>query len=99
MIVVPVSILLAILINFGILEKNSEITAIKAGGWSLYRISLPIFLICRRILRQHIFAAGLHSSLRKHAPGKHTQYDKGPASSNVQSHAEKVDFRGIGTDL
>ena len=45
MIVVPVSILLAILINFGILEKNSEITAIKAGGWSLYRISLPIFLI------------------------------------------------------
>lgn len=45
MIIVPVSILLAILINFGILEKNSEITAIKAGGWSLYRISLPIFLI------------------------------------------------------
>lgn len=45
MIVVPVSILLAILINFGILEKNSEITAIKAGGWSLYRISLPILLI------------------------------------------------------
>jgi LPS export ABC transporter permease LptG/LPS export ABC transporter permease LptF len=45
MIVVPVSILLAILINFGILEKNSEITAIKAGGWSLYRISLPIFVI------------------------------------------------------
>jgi LPS export ABC transporter permease LptG/LPS export ABC transporter permease LptF len=45
MIVVPVSILLAILINFGILEKNSEITAIKAGGWSLYRISLPIFLV------------------------------------------------------
>ncbi|HTY62066.1 MAG TPA: LptF/LptG family permease [Acidobacteriota bacterium] len=45
MITVPVSILLSILINFGILEKNSEITAIKAGGWSLYRISLPIFLI------------------------------------------------------
>jgi LPS export ABC transporter permease LptG/LPS export ABC transporter permease LptF len=45
MIIVPVSILLAILINFGILEKNSEITAIKAGGWSLYRISLPIFLL------------------------------------------------------
>jgi LPS export ABC transporter permease LptG/LPS export ABC transporter permease LptF len=45
MIVVPVSILLAILINFGILEKNSEITAIKAGGWSLYRIAIPIFLL------------------------------------------------------
>ena len=44
MLAVPMSILVAILINFGILEKNSEITAIKAGGWSLYRISIPIFL-------------------------------------------------------
>jgi LPS export ABC transporter permease LptG/LPS export ABC transporter permease LptF len=43
--VVPMSVLLAILINFGILEKNSEITAIKSGGWSLYRIAIPIFLI------------------------------------------------------
>jgi LPS export ABC transporter permease LptG/LPS export ABC transporter permease LptF len=43
--VVPMSVLLAVLINFGILEKNSEITAIKAGGWSLYRIAVPIFLI------------------------------------------------------
>jgi LPS export ABC transporter permease LptG/LPS export ABC transporter permease LptF len=45
MMAVPMSVLLAILINFGILEKNSEITAIKAGGWSLYRISIPIFLL------------------------------------------------------
>lgn len=45
MIVIPMSILLGILINFGILEKNSEVTAIKAGGWSLYRIAIPVFLI------------------------------------------------------
>jgi LPS export ABC transporter permease LptG/LPS export ABC transporter permease LptF len=45
MIVIPMSVLLAILINFGILEKNSEITAIKAGGWSLYRIAIPVFLM------------------------------------------------------
>jgi len=45
MLVVPMSVLLGVLINFGILEKNSEITAIKAGGWSLYRIAIPIFLI------------------------------------------------------
>ncbi len=45
MLVVPMSVLLAILINFGIMEKHSEITAIKAGGWSLYRISIPMFLI------------------------------------------------------
>jgi LPS export ABC transporter permease LptG/LPS export ABC transporter permease LptF len=45
MVVIPMSVLLAVLINFGILEKNSEITAIKAGGWSLYRIAIPVFII------------------------------------------------------
>lgn len=45
MLVVPMGVLLAILMNFGILEKYSEVTAIKAGGWSLYRIALPVLLI------------------------------------------------------
>jgi LPS export ABC transporter permease LptG/LPS export ABC transporter permease LptF len=45
MVAIPMSVLLGILISFGILEKNSEITAIKAGGWSLYRIAIPVFLI------------------------------------------------------
>jgi LPS export ABC transporter permease LptG/LPS export ABC transporter permease LptF len=45
MLVVPMSVLLGVLINFGILEKSSEITAIKAGGWSLYRIAVPVFLM------------------------------------------------------
>jgi len=45
LLVIPMSILLAVLINFGVLEKSSEITALKAGGWSLYRISTPVFLI------------------------------------------------------
>jgi LPS export ABC transporter permease LptG/LPS export ABC transporter permease LptF len=45
MLVVPMSVLLGVLINFAILEKNCEITAIKAGGWSLYRIAVPVFLI------------------------------------------------------
>jgi len=43
--IVPISVLLAVLINFGIMEKHSEITAMKAGGWSLYRLSLPTFLL------------------------------------------------------
>lgn len=43
--VVPMGVLLAILILFGILEKGSEVTAMKAGGWSLYRLAMPVFLI------------------------------------------------------
>jgi LPS export ABC transporter permease LptG/LPS export ABC transporter permease LptF len=45
MLVVPMAILLAILINFGVLEKHSEVTALKAGGWSLYRIGTPVLLM------------------------------------------------------
>jgi LPS export ABC transporter permease LptG/LPS export ABC transporter permease LptF len=45
MLVVPMGVLLATLMNFGILEKSSEVTAIKAGGWSLYRIALPVLFI------------------------------------------------------
>lgn len=54
MLMVPMSLLLAILINFGILEKSSEVTALKAGGWSLYRISLPVFLIAT------LFSGGMY---------------------------------------
>ena len=45
LLVIPMAVLLAILILFGILEKGSEVTAMKAGGWSLYRIALPVILV------------------------------------------------------
>ncbi len=47
---IPVAFLLGTLLSFGILSKNCEITAMKANGVSLYRISLPViilsFVIC-----------------------------------------------------
>ncbi|MEA1970701.1 MAG: LPS export ABC transporter permease LptG [Thermodesulfobacteriota bacterium] len=42
---IPVTTLLSALLSFGILSKNSEITAMKANGVSLYRISLPIIIL------------------------------------------------------
>lgn len=41
----PISVLVATLVTFGILSKNNEITAIKSGGISLYRIGAPILFI------------------------------------------------------
>lgn len=41
---IPVAVLLGSLMSFGILSKNSEITAIKANGLSLYRLSLPVIV-------------------------------------------------------
>lgn len=38
----PMSVLVATLVNFGLLAKTNQITAIKSSGVSVYRISLPI---------------------------------------------------------
>jgi len=40
----PVSVLVAVLVTFGILTKNNEVTAMKACGVSLYRLAVPVFL-------------------------------------------------------
>jgi LPS export ABC transporter permease LptF/LPS export ABC transporter permease LptG len=41
---IPYSILLAVLITLGLLQRTNEITAIKATGMSIYRIIMPILL-------------------------------------------------------
>ncbi len=51
--VVPLGILIAILIYFSLLSKSSQVTAIKATGISLYRISAPILIVAA------IFGMGL----------------------------------------
>lgn len=41
----PISVLVATLVTFGIMSKNNEITGIKSTGVSLYRIALPILAV------------------------------------------------------
>jgi len=41
----PISMLLAVLITFGLFEKSSEITAMKASGMSIYRVVLPVLVM------------------------------------------------------
>lgn len=41
----PYGVLLATLLTLGTLSRHSEITAMKAGGVSLYRITSPLFII------------------------------------------------------
>jgi len=40
----PLSMLLAVLVTFGLLQRSNEITAIKATGVSLYRIIVPVLI-------------------------------------------------------
>lgn len=49
----PLSVLLAVLVTFGLMQKQNEITAMKATGISVYRIVLPVLVLAAGI------AAGL----------------------------------------
>ena len=40
----PLSMLLAVLVTFGLLQRSNEITAIKATGISVYRIVIPVLI-------------------------------------------------------
>ena len=40
----PISVLVAVLVRFSILTKNNEVTAFKASGVSVYRMSIPVVL-------------------------------------------------------
>jgi LPS export ABC transporter permease LptG/LPS export ABC transporter permease LptF len=42
---VPMSVLVAVLVNFGILGRTSQIVAMKASGISLYRLSVSILVV------------------------------------------------------
>lgn len=41
----PLSILVATLVNFGLLTKTNQVTAIKSAGVSLYRLSVPVLVL------------------------------------------------------
>jgi LPS export ABC transporter permease LptF/LPS export ABC transporter permease LptG len=43
--IIPLSMLLAVLITFGLLQRSNEITAIKATGISVYRVIVPVLAI------------------------------------------------------
>lgn len=43
--ITPLSVLIAVLATIGVLNRSSELTAMKATGISLYRVILPIFMI------------------------------------------------------
>ena len=41
----PVSVLVGVLVTFGVLTKNNEVTAFKASGVSVRRLGLPVILL------------------------------------------------------
>ena len=50
----PVSVLVAVLVTFGVLAKHNEVTAMKACGVSLYRLAAPV-LVASFLLSASLF--------------------------------------------
>lgn len=77
----PLSVLLAILISFSLLTQRNEITAIKASGVSLYRLSLPVFFIAALLsvglfFFDHLYIPGsnqIQDAIRNHIKGRPAQ--------------------------
>lgn len=65
----PISVLVAILITFGVLTKHNEVTAFKACGISLYRLGLPV------LLTSTLLSGGLFAFDHYYVPGANRKQD------------------------
>jgi len=66
----PICILVAVLINFGVMSKQNEITAFKACGVSLFRLAVPVLVV------SILFGGGLFAFDYSYVPGANRIQDK-----------------------
>ncbi len=65
----PVSVLVAVLVTFGVLTKHNEVTAFKACGVSLHRLPIPVLAI------SGAFSAGLFAFDHYYLPDTNRKQD------------------------
>ncbi|MGC4048681.1 MAG: LptF/LptG family permease [Paludibaculum sp.] len=94
----PVSVLFAVLVTFGVMAKANEITALKACGVSLYRLSAPVLVACLS-LSGVLFAFDhyvvtnanlIQDMLRNHIKGKPVQTYLSPNRKWIFGHASRI---------
>ena len=78
------SVLVAVLVTFGVLTKHNEVTAFKASGVSLYRLTAPV------LLASAILSAGLFVFDYYYVP---------PANRRQDALRDKIKGRAIQTYL
>jgi LPS export ABC transporter permease LptG len=59
----PLGVLVAVLVTFGVLNRSSELTAMKATGISIYRVIVPVLVIAA------VLAVGLFLFDESYLPG------------------------------
>ncbi len=65
----PVSVLVAVLVTFGVLTKHNEVTAFKACGVSLHRLAAPVLTVAL------FFSAGLFAFDHYYVPEANRRQD------------------------
>jgi len=65
----PISVLVAVLVTFGVLTKHNEVTAFKACGISLHRLAIPVLAM------SGLFSAGLFAFDHFYIPDANRKQD------------------------
>ena len=90
---IPISILIATLVTFGVLDKTSEVVAFKSCGISVYRIAVPggaaVCLVRLRAFR----SAGVCHPVHQPKAGQPQKRDQGASRSDLLPAWTKLDFR------
>ena len=91
--ITPLAVLIAVLVTFGVLNRNSEIVAMKATGISLYRLVIPIVSIAA------ILAVGLFLFDQFYLPQANRRQEalhniiKGTPAANRSAPRTELDLR------
>ena len=94
----PLSVLVGVLVTFGILTKSNEITAMKACGISVHRLALPVF-VATLILSGALFAFDhyvvtganvIQDALRNKIKGKPAQTYLNPERKWIYGESDRI---------
>ncbi len=92
----PLGVLVAVLVTFGVLNRSSELTAMKATGISIYRVIVPVLVIAA------ILAVGLFLFDESYLPGANRrqeallEHHQGKARADLPAPGSEVDLRRAG---
>jgi LPS export ABC transporter permease LptF/LPS export ABC transporter permease LptG len=78
----PLAILVATLVNFGLLTKTNQAIAVKSAGVSLYRLSVPVLVVAGLLsLGMFLFADGVLPETNQRQNGLRNQIKGKPAQT------------------
>ena len=89
----PVAVLTAVLVTFGVLTKHNEVTAFKACGISVYRLTAPVLLAGLFLSGSSVRVRSLLGARSRPPPGRDSRRDQGQARANLSAARSPLDLR------